>query len=76
MTAFEARGRRAGARAKRSSAALLAGLIAAAGILLLVLANTHLVYVAVTSQPECVAHLKAGEAASGKGAFSAAKPAC
>ena len=76
MTAFEAQGRGAGARPKRSNAALLASLIAAAGILLLVLANTHLVYVAVTSEPECVAHLKGGEAASGKGAFSAAKPAC
>ena len=76
MTAYEARGQPAGIRAKRSNAALLASLIAAVGILLLVLANTHLVYVALTSQPECVAHLKIGEAASGKRAFSAAKPAC
>jgi hypothetical protein len=74
MTVSEEGG--AGTRPKRFAAALLAGLIAAAGVLVFVLANTHLVYVAVTSQPECVAHLKAGEAASGKGAFSAAKPAC
>ena len=76
MTAFEAEGRGAGARPKRSAAALLAGLIAAVGITLFVLANTHLVYVAVTSQPDCVPHLQAGEGASGQGAFSAAKPAC
>ncbi len=55
---------------------LLAGLIAAAGVLLVLLANTHLVYVAVTSQPDCVPHLKAGAAAGDPGSFSAAKPAC
>lgn len=37
-------------------------------------ANAHLVYVAVTSQPECVAHHKLGAAADGS--FSAAKSAC
>lgn len=50
---------------------LLAVLTAAA---LFVGANAHLVYVAIASQPECVAHVKAGE--SGPGRFSAAKPAC
>jgi hypothetical protein len=45
-----------------------------AGLLVLVLANTHLVYVAVTSQPECVAHLESpGET---PGSFRAAKSAC
>jgi hypothetical protein len=73
MTALEAG---AGGRGRRPSAALLASLIAAAAVLLLALANTHLVYVAFTTQPECVAHLKTSEAASDKGAFSAAKPAC
>ena len=37
---------------------LLAGLIAGAVVLLLIVANTHLVYVAATSQPDCVAHSK------------------
>ena len=37
-----------------------------AGLLLLVGANAHLVYVAMTSQPDCVAHVKAGEAGSGQ----------
>ncbi|MBL0935439.1 MAG: hypothetical protein IBJ07_11900 [Rhizobiaceae bacterium] len=36
-------------------------------------ANIHLVYVAVTSQPDCVPHLK--EAGAGE-AFRAAKSAC
>ncbi len=62
-------------RARRASTVLVATLIAA-GALLLVLANTHLVYVALTSQPGCVAHLKSGEAAAGKGEFRAAKSAC
>jgi len=52
---------------------LLIGVVVAAGVLL-VLANVHLVYVAVSSQPECVVHRAA------KGAmvvpFKAAKPAC
>lgn len=39
----------------------------------LVLANAHLVYVAVTSQPECVAHLKQTGPA---GSFQAAKSSC
>ena len=37
-------------------------------------ANAHLVYVAVTSQPDCVDHLRPGEHATGR--FSAAKSAC
>ena len=76
MNVSKEEGRGAGAWPKCSAAALLAGLIAAAGIVVFVVANTHLVYVAVTSQPDCVPHLKAGEGASGKGAFSAARPAC
>lgn len=46
----------------------------AAAVLVLLGANAHLVYVAVVSEPDCVAHLKEkGEAA---GQFRAAKPAC
>ena len=55
-------------------ARILASLIVVAGVLLLVLANTHLVYVAVTSQPDCVPHVKSvGE---GPGSFRAATSAC
>lgn len=45
---------------------LIAGLIAA---------NAHLVYVAVTSQPDCVTHIKRDPAHQGAG-FSAARSAC
>ena len=43
------------------------------GILLVAAANAHLVYVAVSSQPDCVQHLKSvGE----NGRYRAAKSAC
>lgn len=76
MSALERDGRLAGAKPKRIMPKLLVGLAVAVGALLLVLANTHLVYVAVTSQPECVAHPKGGGGVSEAGSFSAAKPAC
>lgn len=39
----------------------------------LILANAHLVYVAVGSQPDCVPHAKSAGEASG---FRAARPSC
>jgi hypothetical protein len=57
-----------------SRARVLIGVMVGAGLLVLVLANTHLVYVAVTSQPECVAHLKSADETSGS--FRAAQSAC
>tara|TARA_R110000868_G_scaffold181050_8_gene421831 strand:+ start:2442 stop:2657 length:216 start_codon:yes stop_codon:yes gene_type:complete len=54
---------------------LLASAVAA-GLLFVVFANLHLVYVAVTSQPECVAHIRADVAPAKNGLFSAAKSAC
>lgn len=50
--------------------------VSVAGLILLAVgvANGHLVYVAVTSQPECVAHAKPGDDAPDS--FRAAKPAC
>ena len=59
---------------RRTKWPLLAWLLAAAVLLVVAAANAHLVYVAVASQPECVAHLK--EAGAKAGAFRAAKPAC
>ena len=50
----------------------------AALVVLVLGANAHLVYVAVKSQPDCVAHQKPG-ASAGAGAggtFSAAKSSC
>lgn len=51
------------------------GILLLAGVALVILANVHLVYVAVTSQPDCVPHRKQpGEAKSRD--FRAAKPGC
>jgi hypothetical protein len=47
-----------------------------AGLLLLLIANSHLVYMAITSQPECVAHLRQGEGDPKQGKFSAARSSC
>ena len=47
-----------------------------AGLLLLLIANSHLVYVAVMSQPDCVAHVRPGESAARDGKFSAARSSC
>lgn len=44
-------------------------------LLLVVAANGHLVYVAVTSEPGCVEHRRPGETAGTRG-FSAARSAC
>jgi hypothetical protein len=46
-------------------------LMVGSGCLLVVLANLHLVYVAVTSQPACV-----GEGKATKGGFGAAQRVC
>lgn len=56
---------------ERRSGRLIAAVLGAAG-LVFVLANAHLVYVATSSQPDCVAH--AGQA--DKDGHRAAKPAC
>jgi len=45
------------------------------GLGLLGAANGHLVYVALTSQPECVAHVRSGASAQ-DGMLSAAKSSC
>jgi len=52
------------------------GMIVATGLLVLVGANAHLLYVALMSQPDCVAHVRPGEVASDGNSFSAARSAC
>ncbi len=47
-----------------------------AGLLLVLIANSHLVYMAIVSQPDCVAHIRQGEGASQDGKFSAARSSC
>jgi len=46
------------------------------GLTLLGAANAHLVYVAVVTQPDCVAHLRSGEGKAAPSSFSAATSAC
>ena len=66
----------AGAVARRDKTKLLLWAAVGAGLLLLLIANAHLVYTAITSQPECVAHLRQGEGDPGQGKFSAARSSC
>ena len=54
---------------------VVVGLLVAAGAAVFLAANGHLIYVAMTSQPDCVSHVKPGEAAPA-GALSAARSAC
>ena len=53
---------------------LTVGAVAVA-LLVAILANVHLVYVSLESQPECVAHVKPGTT-DGSGAYSAARSSC
>jgi hypothetical protein len=50
-----------------------AWVLVSAGLLLMVGANAHLIYVSVKSQPDCIEHAKA--AGEGRG-YRAAKSAC
>lgn len=52
---------------------LLALAVVVVGGLTFIGANAHLVYVALTSQPDCVPHAKSP---GGDGVFRAAKSAC
>ena len=57
------------------------GLLVLAGVLLIAGANAHLLYVALTSQPDCVAHVRQGDGRQGDanakpGQFAVAKSAC
>lgn len=52
------------ARATRQK--LVIWLAVAAGLILIAGANAHLVYVATTTQPECVAHTRDGASAAAK----------
>lgn len=43
---------------------------------LVLAANAHFLYVAISSQPACVAHVRAGEGRAERGVFSAAQSSC
>jgi hypothetical protein len=66
----------AGAATRRVKAKLLLWVMIGAGVLLVLIANSHLVYMAIMSQPECVAHVRQGEGALKEGKFSAARSSC
>jgi hypothetical protein len=61
---------------KRPRSRWTIGLLAAGGLLLVVGANAHLLYVAVTSQPDCVPHARAGDGTAKPERFNVAKSAC
>lgn len=50
--------------------------LAGAITLLVLAANTHFVYMAFVSQPDCVAHLRRGAVTGDSGTFSAASSSC
>lgn len=66
----------AGTTAARSRTRLIVGLAVCAGVLLLAIANAHLIYVATTSQPACVPHVQQGQGIPARGLYSAAESAC
>ncbi len=74
MTAFEQNARSPDRRRSRARRTIYAAVIVSALTLLVVFANAHLVYVAITSQPDCVAHVKSGQSSPGQ--FNAAGSAC
>jgi hypothetical protein len=58
----------------RSKAKLLVFLLLVAGLIVFIGANAHLLYAALTSQPDCIPHLQTGHGQAG--AFGAADSAC
>jgi len=55
---------------------IVIALVVVAGLAALLLANLHLVLVAVSSEPGCVAHVEMRASAAGRGGFTAAQSAC
>ena len=51
-------------------------LVLAVEIVAILAANAHLLYVAISSQPGCVAHVAQGEGSTEPGRFSAAESSC
>ncbi|HMM89109.1 hypothetical protein [Bradyrhizobium sp.] len=66
----------ADAATKQTRTRAIVWLAVGAGLLLVLAANSHLVYVAVMSQPDCVAHVRQGDGSAKDGKFSAAKSSC
>lgn len=64
-----------GASRKKKNLLVIVSVVVA-GLLVVLLANAHLVYVAVKSQPDCVDHIQTGVAPAPEGSFSAASSSC
>jgi hypothetical protein len=62
--------------ADRSRMKVAVALTIVSGLALIVAANAHLLYVAVTSQPDCVAHVRRSDGTSKDDGFSAATSSC
>jgi hypothetical protein len=60
----------------RTQGKVVIWLLVGIGLLVLVAANGHLIYVAMTSQPDCVAHVRQGEGKGIHERFSAARSSC
>lgn len=60
----------------RLSARVRIGLCVMIAIVAVLLANAHLVWVAVSSQPDCVAHVRGGDSDRPAGSYMAAKSSC
>jgi hypothetical protein len=67
---------RSGGRSLGRRGRLTMWVIATAILLVFTVANWHFIYVAVTSQPDCVSHLRLGNGNAAQGAFSAAQSSC
>ena len=61
-------------RGRRSRAAIW--WLVVGGLLLVIGANAHFLYVATTSEPGCVAHVRPGDGGGPSGPFSAADSSC
>lgn len=61
---------------KQISAKFWIWMAVAAGLLLVLMANAHMVYVAFSSQPDCIDHVKRGAGVAEAGQFSAASSSC
>jgi hypothetical protein len=65
------------AAAERTSGiAIRLWLALAVAIVAILAANAHLLYVAISSQPDCVTHVMQGEGSTEPGRFSAAQSSC
>jgi hypothetical protein len=63
-------------RHRTGRATLRIWLLVVFGLVVVIAANAHLVYVAATSQPGCVGHLRRDDSGPNAGPYRAAQSAC